>query len=71
MPEVAGKGACFVDPYSVDSIRKGILKVIEDSVFRENIISEGLLNIERFKPDLIASQYASLYKRVYLENSRN
>ncbi len=62
MPEVAGGAACFVDPFDVESIRAGILKVIQDEGYREQLIMNGLKNVERFRPEIIARQYYELYK---------
>ena len=39
MPEVAGNGALLVDPFSVEEIRNGILKIINDSELRESLIA--------------------------------
>jgi glycosyltransferase involved in cell wall biosynthesis len=65
MPEVAGNGACLVDPGDVNSIREGILKVINDLDYREELISKGRKNVERFKPEIIAERYAELYREIY------
>ena len=65
MPEVAGDAACFVDPYSVDSIRSGILRIMEDKHYREFLISKGFENINRFKKENIVKQYEELYFEVY------
>ena len=64
MPEVAGQGACLVDPYSVSSIREGISKVIRDSSYRDHLIEKGFENIKRFSAEKVALQYEELYKRV-------
>jgi glycosyltransferase involved in cell wall biosynthesis len=64
MPEVAADGALFVDPYNIEDIRNGILKIIIDNDFREKIIKNGLNNIKRFKPQQIANQYTNIYKEV-------
>lgn len=64
MPEVAGDGACFVDPFSVDDIRSGILKVINDEHYREELIKKGLENCKRFNPDIIAGQYLDVYNKM-------
>lgn len=64
MPEVAGKGALFVDPYSVEDIRKGIVKLIEDEDFREDLIQKGLENVKRFDAEEIAKQYLELYDSI-------
>lgn len=69
MPEVAGNAACLVDPYSIESIRTGILKVINDADYRANLVKAGFINVERFRPSVIAEQYAQLYRNVYANNS--
>jgi glycosyltransferase involved in cell wall biosynthesis len=61
MPEVAGDGACFVDPFNVESIREGIMKVVRDRAYRESLIERGFTNITRFSPATVARQYETLY----------
>lgn len=65
MPEVAGDAACLVDPYSVDEIRAGIRRIIDDREYREQLVRNGLNNIRRFSPEVISDQYAALYHDVY------
>ncbi len=62
MPEVAGRGACLVDPDSTESIRDGLLRIIGDEAYRENLIQEGFENVKRFAPEKIAAQYAKIYR---------
>ncbi len=64
MPEVAGNGACFVDPFSVNSIREGLLKVIADSKFRLELIENGLINCRRFTEEKIAEAFYHVYDKV-------
>ena len=64
MPEVAGDGAYLVNPFSVDSIREGIEKVMQDSKFRETLIQKGQENIKRFDPGKIASRYLKIYEEL-------
>jgi glycosyltransferase involved in cell wall biosynthesis len=64
MPEVAGQAACLVDPYDVQSIRQGLLKIIHDDSYREQLVEKGFENRKRFDPDAVAGQYAELYHRV-------
>jgi len=68
MPEVAGDGALLVNPYNIDEIRKGILKIIEDANYRQTLVKNGLENAQRFDVKIIANQYANLYKEVYQNN---
>lgn len=64
MPEVAGDAACLVDPYDVEAIRSGVLRVIRDQAYRETLVRNGLENVKRFAPETIASQYAQVYREV-------
>ena len=64
MPEVAGDAACLVDPSDVESIRGGVLRVIRDASYREQLVAEGFRNVERFRPGVIAAQYAQLYREI-------
>ena len=64
MPEVAGNGACLVDPYDANSIHAGVLRVIEDVSYRKKLISRGFENVKRFRVEAVAKQYAELYRRV-------
>jgi len=61
MPEVAGQSACLVDPFDVDSIRAGILKVIENRTCREELVRLGFENVKRFSAEKIALQYTDIY----------
>lgn len=64
MPEVAGDGACLVDPLNVESIRGGILRIIENSDYREKLVDAGRKNAARFNGSEIAQQYYKLYKQI-------
>ena len=44
MTEIAANAACLVDPYSVASIRDGVLKVIEDTGYRNTLIEKGFIS---------------------------
>jgi len=64
MKEVAGEAACLVDPFSVDSIRAGVLKVIGDEPCRSRLIASGFQNIRRFDGAVIAQQYLDCYQKL-------
>lgn len=64
MPEVAGDAACLVDPFDVASIRQGIRRVLEDAVYREDLVRRGFENVRRFRTAAIAEQYAALYREI-------
>jgi glycosyltransferase involved in cell wall biosynthesis len=71
MPEVAGDGACLVDPFDVASIRQGVQRVISDEAYRRHIVSRGFVNVKRFQPQGIAFQYLDLYRGVALEANQS
>jgi len=60
LPEVAGLGAVFVDPESVESIADGIQRVLSDKGLRDDIIAKGIKNIERFSWQKCAEEVVSL-----------
>lgn len=62
MREAAGEGALLVDPYSVDEIRAGILRIKRDPELREELVRKGRENVERFRPEAVARQYAEIYR---------
>ncbi len=64
MPEVAGDGACLVNPFDINSIRSGILRVIKDRDYRERLIACGLENVKRFTSTAIATQYVKIYEEL-------
>jgi len=65
MPEIAGEGALFVNPYSVQEIREGITKILNDNDMRARIIQKGYENVERFKFTHILDKYLDLYKELF------
>jgi glycosyltransferase involved in cell wall biosynthesis len=64
MKEVAGEGACIVDPDNTDSIRSGVKIIIEDDNYRGNIIKKGFENLIQFDVQHIADQYLKLYSAI-------
>lgn len=64
MFDVAGGAACLVDPLDEDSMRKGILRVIEEPAYRDDLIQRGFENIKRFSAEEVGRLYAKLYEEV-------
>ena len=63
--DIAGEGACLVDPKDVQDIRRGILKVIENVSYREQLVQYGLENVKNYQPEHIAQLYSHLYKSIF------
>jgi glycosyltransferase involved in cell wall biosynthesis len=64
MKEVAGEGACLVDPYETDAIRSGLKRIMEDPDYREDIIQKGFINVRQYDRKRIADRYMELYKTI-------
>lgn len=64
MPEVAGNAACLVDPFDVSAIRKGLLKIINEEGYREQLVANGYENIKRFAVKHTADRYSALYHQM-------
>lgn len=46
--EVGGDAAVFVNPYDVEDISRGILRVLQDPALAESLVEKGLQNAKRF-----------------------
>lgn len=64
MTEIAGDAACLVDPYDVKAIRAGVERIINDSFYRDNLVTSGHKNFHRFSPAVVAEQYAAIYRKI-------
>ncbi len=58
-------GCCeLVDPYSVESIKRGIINIVRNSVVRNRYISDGLIYVNRFSSETICRDYESVYNQL-------
>lgn len=71
MRDVAGDGACLVDPLDVSQIREGILRISADSDYRNQLVARGLRNCARYSPATISGQYLDLYRRTVYSRPAN
>ena len=61
---VTGNAACFVDPYSIDSIRDAILDVCKNEQYRNSLIEKGLENVKQYNSSYIVKQYCQIYNSI-------
>jgi len=61
MPEVAGDAAHLVNPYDVESMKAGILELIQNADYRNRLVINGFENHKRFQGTVIANQLAEIY----------
>jgi len=64
LPEIGANGALYVDPFNINEIKNGFVKLINDDQYRENLIKNGLENIRRFSAEKIASDYQKIYEEL-------
>lgn len=64
MTEIADDSALFVNPNSIDEIRRAYTRIISDPDLRKSLIAKGQKNIERFKLEKICNDYMKLYKQL-------
>jgi glycosyltransferase involved in cell wall biosynthesis len=68
LPEVAGEGALYVDPYNAEEIARGMERIAFDENLRRDLIKKGYENIKRFSWERAAKELLKVFKEVY-ENS--
>lgn len=64
MPEVAGDGACLVDPNKPDEITRAVLKLLNDRTYREALIESGRKNARNFSWKRTAEQTLWVYNQI-------
>ncbi|UJS03200.1 glycosyltransferase family 4 protein [Cylindrospermopsis raciborskii] len=64
LPEVCGNAALYVDPYSSESIRQGVEKLINDPVLREELIKAGKERVDLFSMEKYAHTIYESYKSI-------
>lgn len=65
MTEIGGVSASYADPNDVNSIRKELLKLIENKLLVEDLVAKGLENLKRFQVTNIVNKYIEIYKALY------
>lgn len=65
MPEVAHVAATLINPFDVTDIRNGIIKIINDDGYRNDLIIKGYENAKRFDSSNIAKEYLQLYTKTF------
>ena len=64
LPEVAGKAAPNFDPTDYRGMAKAILKIINDKLYREDLIKKGYQNTKKFSWDKMAKETLGVYQKV-------
>ena len=62
MPEVGSDSVHYVDPLNEVEIKEGVIKILSDKSYRDDLIKKGYENVKRFEPSVIANQYLEVYQ---------
>lgn len=62
LPEVAGDAACYVDPFSLDSIREGLCRVLFDPAYGQELVRKGTLRAREFNWQQSALAMQQMYQ---------
>ncbi|UCC79738.1 MAG: glycosyltransferase family 4 protein, partial [Candidatus Zixiibacteriota bacterium] len=63
MPEAAGDAALYVDPFDIDSICDGLLKITNDSDLRSRLSRSGKDRVALFTWERTAKEMIKVYKK--------
>lgn len=64
LPEVCGDASEYVDPYSIESIREGMEKVLYDEDVRKELKQRGLDRVDYFKSQMSAQLMANVINSI-------
>lgn len=60
--ESGGPGSLYIDPRNPEEIGEAVLKVLNDEDLRNRMISAGTEYVLRFRDEVVAGEYMSLYR---------
>ena len=64
MKEVAGDAAVLVDPYSVASIREGVINLLSSHQRQMELVEAGKEKVANYQPGFIAGLYQELWRKL-------
>ena len=64
MKSIAGKGAILVEPENIIQIRDGLIKLLNDDEFVNNLINTGKNNLKRYKDIFVIEKYKKIYSEI-------
>jgi len=64
MNAIAGDAAVLVNPFSIASIRDGVVQLISNPQLRETLVEKGFEVVQKYQPRDIAKQYEEMYSQL-------
>jgi len=65
LPEVGGEAALYVDPGDVSSITKGIEDIVTNYKLRDQMLSKGKINIQKFTWKKATAETIKVFEKAY------
>ncbi len=62
--ETGGNAALYVDPFSVESIADGMVRLAEDAALRKDMTEKGIIHAQNFTPEKCADGVMNVYKNI-------
>ena len=62
LPEAGGESSFYVDPKNVSAMSRGISKILGDSIYRVEMIENGLEYVRRFDAEKVTGEMMDLYQ---------
>lgn len=67
LPEVGGDAAVYVDPYSVENICEGIVRIVSDTSLAQELRQKGYENAKRFSWEKSAAKLRTVIEREIMQ----
>ena len=64
LPEVGGDAVCYVDPLDEESLKKALLRVSTDRIYREQLSQAGLQRAKTMTLQRMGSETINVYRKV-------
>ena len=64
LPEIAGDGALYFDPYSEESIKNVVLEALENDELRKSLVLKGQARLKNFSWKQTAVKTKRIYESV-------
>lgn len=64
LPEILGDAAHYVNPYDIEDIAKGILKVLNDDSYRKELIKKGKKQAKKYTWEKAATKLKTLIEEI-------
>lgn len=65
MDEISGKLPILIDPYSIDSIKNGLEKLLTDELYRSSVQTQGIDHVKQYTWENCVTATIDVYKKIY------